>query len=222
MLRAPLFLAVCFYAVALASAGWITYQNEGKKADGLPCVGKVWGDDNYLISQFDCNAPDWNGTMCHMKCFPISSTTCIGFPTEEESAKGRFAGIWYAEHGNDDGCVYLGSTFGGTYDRIGPNTTACGYLDWPEHRNFGPVKSRPHGEQRTEGCWHTDTDPEPKFSTESFHYYDGARPLGQRYCDGGYAESCGANEDPLCHYDPTELSEIKCKKAHLPPNPELP
>ncbi|PKI83999.1 hypothetical protein MVES1_002428 [Malassezia vespertilionis] len=219
-----MFVTRAFVAIAavvgFSQAGWITYQNENKKDENLPCVGKIWGNDNHLISQFDCNSFDWNGTMCRMKCFPISSTTCVGFPTEDEMKKGRGAGIWYSEHGSPDGCVYLGSTFGGNYDdRIGPNTTGCGYLDWPEQRNFGPVKSKPNGEEVTKGCWKTDMKPDSKYSTESFHYYDGARPLSDASCKSGFAKSCGPNEDPLCHFAPT-LNQLECKKAKIPHNPE--
>ena len=74
-----------------ARAGWITYQNEGKKSEGIPCVGSVYGNDNWLVSQFDFNAPDWNGTMCDMKCFPISSTTCIGSPASVRAFWGSTA-----------------------------------------------------------------------------------------------------------------------------------
>lgn len=219
------FLSI-FTAIALAStvqAGWITYQNEGKQKEGIPCVGSVYGNDNYLISQFDCNAPDWNGTMCHMKCFPLSPTTCIGFPTQNEMDKGHNAGIWYAPHGNDDGCIYLGSTFGGDYsDRIGPNTTGCGYIDWPYDRQWGPVKSKPNGDEHTKGCWETDNKPDSKYNRPSVHYYDGARPFADRYCSGGFAESCGIDKDHFCHYNSTVQTEITCPvTTPRPDNPEL-
>lgn len=205
-------------------AGWITYQNEGKQKEGIPCVGSIYGNDNWLVSQFDCNAPDWNGTMCNMKCFPISSTTCIGFPTDEEKDKhGAHAGIWYAPHGNDDGCIYLGSTYGDNYSsRIGPNTTGCGYIDWPRERNFGPVKRKDHGDKKTKGCWDTDRKPDSRYKQTSVHFYDGARPYLQKWCEAGYADSCGPSEDPFCKSDETKETEITCKTTKKPKNPEIP
>lgn len=212
-----------------ARAGWITFQNENKQNEGLPCIGSLYGNDNWLVSQFDCNAPDWNGTMCEMKCFPISSTTCIGFPPEEEKEKyGVAAGIWYAPHGNDKACIYLGSEYGNEMhgadysDRIGPNTTACGYIDWPEDRNFGPVKRKDHGDQKTKGCWDTDMKPDSRYNQTSVHFFDGARPLDKEYCKSGFAHSCGENHDRFCEADNDRENQLKCKHTKKPKNPEIP
>ena len=62
--------------LALASSvlgGWITFSNENKAKEGLPCVGRLFGNDNYLVSEFDCGATDFNSTFCGIHCFPYLS-----------------------------------------------------------------------------------------------------------------------------------------------------
>jgi len=218
------YLAAALFPLA-ARAGWITFQNENKQKEGIPCVGSVYGNDNWLVSQFDCNAMDWNGTMCDMKCFPISSTMCLGFPRDvEREVYGVSTGIWYAPHGVDSACLYLGSVYGANYsERIGPNTTACGYIDWPETRGFGPVKRKDNGDQYTKGCWDTHNKPDPRYKQNSVHFYEGARPLNQEWCEKGYANECGEDTDMHCRPDNRYETQISCLPGLKKPlNPEIP
>ena len=97
-----------------------------------------------------------------------------------------------------------------------------GYIDWPYDRQWGPVKSKPNGDEHTKGCWETDNKPDSKYNRPSVHYYDGARPFADRYCSGGFAESCGIDKDHFCHYNSTVQTEITCPvTTPRPDNPEL-
>ena len=98
----------------------------------------------------------------------------------------------------------------------------CGYIDWPRERNFGPVKRKDHGDKKTKGCWDTDRKPDSRYKQTSVHFYDGARPYLQKWCEAGYADSCGPSEDPFCKSDETKETEITCKTTKKPKNPEIP
>lgn len=203
-------IAAALVCLSQVQAGWITFQNENKHKEGLPCVGSIYGNDNYLISHFDCGATDWNATMCGIHCFPFSSTTCVG-GTPNYKGQGESNGLWYQPHGMTNSCTYLGDIFvQQNYTMAGPNVTSCGYIDWPAERNWGTVFDHPGYDVKTDGCWPVDKEPEPKFPKHYGHYFDGARPLSQHFCDGDFAMSCGPNEDPKCEFSAESPIRMNC------------
>lgn len=207
-------LSVAAVAVNQARAGWITFQNENKMKEGLPCIGAIYGNDNYLISTFDCGATDWNSTMCGIHAFPFSATTSVG-KTPGENATGN--GLWYAPHSVDTACQYLGDIkVEGNYTMAGTNVTSCGYIDWPRERNWGPVKAVPPYDVKTAGCWPVDKAPDAKYAPHRGHYFDGAAPMNQTFCDGGFAERCGENQDPFCQYATGNPMRINCTVTNMP------
>lgn len=210
--------ALILALVSSVFGGWITFSNENKVKEGLPCVGRLFGNDNYLVSEFDCGATDFNSTFCGIHCFPFSPTTCIGKNPKQDSRNDTANGVWYAPHSVQDSCVFLGAVrVAGNFTKGAPaNTTSCGYIDWPRDRNWGPVKAGKVGKTRIEGCWKTDKEPEKKYKPHKGHYYDGARPMDKTFCKGGFAESCGPDEDKRCKYAPETDTRIKCKKSHMP------
>ena len=205
-------------AAALAAtvrAGWITFQNENKQKEGLPCVGSIYGNDNYLVSQFDCGATDFNSTFCGIHCFPFSPTACTGHVPDKESGNG----LWYAPHSVQTACQFLGEIFspGHDYPMAGENVTSCGYVDWPAERTWGPTRSVPKEGMRTKGCWDVSLKPDEKYERKNgIHYFDGAAPLDPAFCEQGMAEKCDGGHDKLCEYYPWNDSRIVCKNSTMP------
>lgn len=198
-----------------ALAGWITFQNENKIQEGLPCIGSLYGNDNYLISRFDCGATDWNASMCGIHCFPFSATTCVGRVPIEQGGEGN--GLWYQPHGVPTACSFLGAIkVEGKFDKAGPNVTSCGYVDWPQERGWGTVFDRPPFDVKTDGCWDVPKQPDAKYPKHYGHFYDGARPLNKTWCDLGVSMSCGKNEDPKCEYSFDNDIRINCTKTDMP------
>ncbi|WFD29491.1 hypothetical protein MSPP1_000500 [Malassezia sp. CBS 17886] len=209
--------AVSVLAVA-AQAGWITFQNENVQ-EGLPCVGSIYGNDNYLVSQFDCGATDWNASFCNIHCFPFSATSCVGsVPDDVNNGTGN--GLWYAPHSVQSACQFLGpiTTKAEGYKMAGVNVTSCGQVDWPSNRTWGPTRSLPPYDVKTDGCWNVtnSSKPESKFSKQFGHYFDGAGPENKTWCEQGLAERCGENKDPICEYSLDNDIRIKCKKTEMP------
>ena len=110
--------------ISQVHAGWITFQNENKGKEGLPCIGSIYGNDNYLISHFDCGATDFNSTMCGIHCFPFTATTCTGRSPKTIEIEG----LWYAPHNVETACSYIGDITQGNFTMAGPNVTSCGYI----------------------------------------------------------------------------------------------
>ncbi|PKI86019.1 hypothetical protein MVES1_000099 [Malassezia vespertilionis] len=202
---------------AVAQAGWITFQNENKQTEGLPCVGAIYGDDNFLVSRFDCGATDWNSSFCGIHCFPFSATTCVGkVPADVNNGTGN--GLWYAPHSVQSACQFLGTIDSPSkpYDMAGVNVTSCGYVDWPSNRTWGPTVSVPPFPVTTNGCWNVSDDPKPKFPKRTGHFFDGAQPLNTTWCDDGFAAECGDNKDPICTYSFDNDIRINCQKTNMP------
>lgn len=198
--------------ISQVHAGWITFQNENKGKEGLPCIGSIYGNDNYLISHFDCGATDFNSTMCGIHCFPFTATTCTGRSPKTIEIEG----LWYAPHNVETACSYIGDITQGNFTMAGPNVTSCGYIDWPKERSWGTVFDHPGYPVKTDGCWPVKKKPEPKFPERFGHFFDGARPYEKSYCEKGFAKECGPDEDPKCERDPNSETLIKCKKTDMP------
>ncbi|WFD36389.1 hypothetical protein MCUN1_003268 [Malassezia cuniculi] len=204
--------------VAGAQAGWITFQNENKQKEGLPCIGSIYGNDNYLVSQFDCGATDWNSTFCGIHCFPFSATSCVGkVPEGVNNNTGN--GLWYAPHSVQTACQFLGVIYspGHEYPMAGENVTSCGYVDWPEERTWGPTRALLPYDVKTNGCWEVDAEPDAKYRRKNgIHYFDGAAPMDPAFCEAGVAETCDGGHDELCEYYPGNSPRIVCKNTTMP------
>lgn len=203
---------------ATTQAGWITFTNENKQAEGLPCVGAIYGNDNFLVSTFDCGATDWNSSFCGIHCFPFSATTCIGkVPLDVNNGTGN--GLWYAPHSVQTACQFLGPVESPQHDypQAGVNVTSCGYVDWPESRTWGPTRALPPYDVKTSGCWNVTQKPDPKYPKKNgIHYFDGAAPTNQSFCDQMVAQTCDGGNDPICKYNPSNDLRIDCKKTEMP------